>query len=195
MNAAPYIVLVLWLAGVGAEGEGWPMFRGGPALLGVAPGSLPAKLKVLWSFKTSGPIKSSAAIDNDRVFIGSNDGEVYALNLAAGKKLWSVKTGGPVESSPLVLGDKVFVGSSDAFLYALDAATGKLVWKYETGDKILGAPNWVKSGEATRVLVGSYDFKLHCVEVGSGHAAWIYRPEPTRGPFGTGIFRIFLRRR
>ena len=45
-------------------------------------------------------------------------------------------------------------------------ATGKLAWKYETGDKILGAPNWVKSGSATRVLAGSYDFKLHCVDAG-----------------------------
>ena len=54
----------------------------------------------------------------------------------------------------------------DDFLYALEAATGKLLWKYETGDKILGAPNWMKSpeGDATWVLVGSYDNKLHCVD-------------------------------
>src|SRR6185503_11726471 len=125
----------------------WPMFRGNPALTGVASGNLPDKLSLLWSFKTGGPVKSSAAIVGGRVFIGSGDGHVYALEFATGKKAWAAKTGGPVESSPLVLDGKVFFGSTDAFLYAVDAATGKQLWKYETGDKILGAPNWVKSPE------------------------------------------------
>ena len=48
------------------------------------------------------------------MFVGSDDGKIYALNLATGKKVWEFKTGGPVESSALVLDGKVFVGSSDA---------------------------------------------------------------------------------
>src|SRR5262245_33063162 len=166
----------------------WPMFRGGPALLGVASCRVPDKLGLLWNFKTGGPVKSSAAIAQGRVFIGSNDGNVYALNFADGKKVWAFKTGGAVESSPLFLDGKVFVGSNDAWLYSLDADSGKLLWKYETGDKILGAPNWVKSpltptlspsdGErgtnSARVLVGSYDFKLHCMDAASGKAVWTY---------------------
>src|ERR1022692_3245357 len=150
MNAARYILLWVWLllpwcARAAAPGGDWPMFRGGPALAGIARGSLPERLDLLWTFKTAGAVKSSAAIVQDRVFIGSDDGNVYALTLADGKKVWDFKTGGGVESSPLVLEGKVYVGSSDAFLYALEAGTCKLAWKYETGDKILGAPNWVKS--------------------------------------------------
>ena len=74
------------------------MFRGGPALTGVAGGSLPERLDLLWTFKTAGPVKSSAAIVQDRVFIGSDDGNVYALALADGRKVWAFKTGGGVES-------------------------------------------------------------------------------------------------
>src|ERR1035441_983053 len=129
------------------------MFRGGPALAGVAAGSLPERLELLWTFKTGGPVKSSAAIVQDRGFIGSDDGNVYALGLADGKKIWAFKTCGGVESSRVVVQDKVFVGSSDAFLYALEARTGKLVWKHETGDKILGAPNWVKPGGRTALTI------------------------------------------
>src|SRR5437016_8763090 len=55
------------------EAAEWPMFRGGPALLGVAEGGLPDKLTQLWSFKTGSAVKSSAAIAQDRVFIGSSD--------------------------------------------------------------------------------------------------------------------------
>src|SRR6185503_8112735 len=159
-----------------AGGANWPMFRGNPALTGVAPGNLPDKLSLLWTFKTGGPVKSSAAIVGGRVFIGSGDGHVYALELANGKKTWAAKTGGPVESSPLVLDGKVFFGSTDASLYAVEAASGRQLWKYETGDKILGAPNWVKSpmGDANWVLVGSYDFKLHCVDAATGRTNWVY---------------------
>jgi outer membrane protein assembly factor BamB len=34
------------------------------------------------------------------VYIGSGDGNVYALNAYSGAKLWSFSTGGAVESSP-----------------------------------------------------------------------------------------------
>src|SRR5437667_3957324 len=37
-----------------------------PALTGVAAGTLPDKLSLLWSFKTGGPVKSSAAIVGGR---------------------------------------------------------------------------------------------------------------------------------
>jgi outer membrane protein assembly factor BamB len=211
VNSARFIILWVWLLCCGcsegaAAGGDWPMFRGGPALAGVAGGSLPARLEPLWTFKAAGPVKSSAAIVQERVFIGSDDGNVYALALADGKKVWAFKTGGAVESSPLVLEGRVFVGSSDGWLYALEAGTGKLAWKYETGDKILGAPNWVKlsagsgagvspvapsvspavessragrpgdrrDARPTSVLVGSYDFKLHCVDAGTGKSNWVY---------------------
>ena len=85
----------------------WPMFRGGPALTGVAAGRLPDRLSLLWTFKTGGPVKSSPALVGGRVFIGSDDGKVYALGLADGGKAWEFKTGGGVESSPLVLEGRV----------------------------------------------------------------------------------------
>src|SRR5947209_2829655 len=81
------IALAFWVWAVGADAAGWPMFRGGQALLGVAQDNLPPKLNLLWNFKTGGPVKSSAAIDQERVFIGSGDESIYALGLADGKKI------------------------------------------------------------------------------------------------------------
>ena len=161
----------------------WPMFRGNPALTGVASGSLPDKLSLLWSFQSGGPVKSSASIVDGRVFIGSGDSNVYALDLTSGKKIWAAKTGGP------------FFGSTDNSLYAVEAASGKPVWKYETGDKILGSPNWfvqpltrpsdtlspsdgeragVRGALKTNIVVGSYDFKLHCLDAATGKTNWVY---------------------
>jgi eukaryotic-like serine/threonine-protein kinase len=154
----------------------WPMFRGSPGLVGVAGGKLPDSLALQWTFKTEGPVKSSAAIDAGRVFVGSDDGQLYALDLATGKKVWAFKTEGPVESSPLVLNGRVFFGSTDAFLYAVDARTGSQVWKYETGDKILSGPNWFQPAHSPNpwILVGSYDYKLHCLDWANGKTNWTY---------------------
>ena len=152
----------------------WPMFRGAPDMRSVARGSLPDALALVWTFKTEDAVRSSAAIAGGRVFVGSDDGHLYAIDLASGKRVWAFKTGDTVEASPLVLGGIVYVGSSDGFLYAVDAAAGTLKWKYETGDKILGAANWVASpdGASTWILVGSYDARLHCVEADTGKAVW-----------------------
>src|SRR5712671_5553988 len=129
MNFASSIAaMILLSASAAARAESWPMFRGGPALLGAAGGRLPAKPELLWSFKTGRAVKSSAALEGGRVFIGSGDGNIYGLDAATGKQIWACKTGDAVESSPLVLGGRVFAGSTDAFLYALDAATGTLLW-------------------------------------------------------------------
>src|SRR6266478_2062302 len=67
----------------------WPMFRGGPALTGIAAGVLRQKLSLLWSFKTGQPVRSSAAIAGGRVYVGSNDANVYCLDLTDGKQVWA----------------------------------------------------------------------------------------------------------
>src|SRR5579863_3751155 len=53
--------------------SGWPVFRGSAALTGVAEGRLPEKPALLWTFKTGGPVKSSAVMGGGRAFIGSDD--------------------------------------------------------------------------------------------------------------------------
>ena len=161
---------------VPSGGADWPMFHGGPNLRGVAPGTLADSLTLRWKFKTDAEVKSSPVISEGRVFVGSSDKNVYALDLQTGNKLWSYKTGDSVEAAPCVLDGRVFVGSGDNWLYALDAGTGELKWKYETEGQILGAANWTRSpdGQGTWILVGSYDNKLHCVDASSGKRVWAY---------------------
>ena len=173
------IILMLLAADAFALQPSWPMFRGRQDLAGTAVGNLPDSLQLRWSFKTEGPVKSSAAIDGERVVVGSDDKHVYCLNSVTGEKLWAFKTADAVEGSPLILGDHVYIGSADAQLYKLDLATGALRWTYATGDKILGGVNWIRqpSGNTEQILVGSYDSKLHCVDAETGRAAWTVTTE------------------
>jgi outer membrane protein assembly factor BamB len=165
--------------GAGAD---WPMFRGAPGLSGVAAGSLPEKPSLLWSFKTGGPVRSSAAIVDGRVFIGSDDGKLYALTLAEGRKLWETATNNPIASSPLVLDGRVFVGSDGGAMLAFNARDGNLAWKLETGDKIPGSANYVKAPGGTNhwIVFGSYDSLFRCVDAATGRTNWVVET-------GTGI--------
>src|SRR5437667_6229284 len=82
----------------------WPHYRGTAQQLGVAPGKLPSRLKVVWKFRSGGRVTSSPVVAGGRVFIGSGDGQVYALRLDNGQKVWSFKTGDDVEASPCIVG-------------------------------------------------------------------------------------------
>ncbi|MCS7131949.1 MAG: PQQ-binding-like beta-propeller repeat protein, partial [Hadesarchaea archaeon] len=106
-----------------------------------------------------------------KVFIGSYDNRVYALDEDTGKLIWSFKTGGHVYSSPAVANGKVFIGSYDNRVYALDEDTGKLVWSFKTGSTISSSPA-VWEG---KLYVGSYDGKLYCLDAENGRLLWSYQ--------------------
>jgi outer membrane protein assembly factor BamB len=153
----------------------WPVFRGNAALTGVAIDSLLPTNTLLWTFKTGAAVKSSAVIGTDKVFIGSDDGNLYALNFADGKQMWAFKAAEAIQAPPLLADNMVFAGSVDGLFYALDAASGSLVWKIQTDGKVqASASAFVGSNGLTRILFGSYDFKLRCLDAGKGTLLWSY---------------------
>jgi outer membrane protein assembly factor BamB len=93
----------------------------------------PATCTPLWTATTSGVIiTSSPTVANGVVYVGSNDGKLYAFDAAgvtgcSGSPktcipLWTATTGGGINSSPGVVNGVVYVGSNDGKLYAFDAA-------------------------------------------------------------------------
>ncbi|MHC5002367.1 MAG: outer membrane protein assembly factor BamB family protein [Planctomycetota bacterium] len=156
--------------------DGWPIFRGDRALRGRASGTLPDEPALLWTFETGGSIASSPAVADGRVYVGSDDASVYAIDLVTGEKAWSFATDDVVEAPPLVHAGTVYIGGSDFFFYAIDAATGELKWKHETDDQVLGGANWLTApdGSATWIVVGCYDNKLYCFDAESGAVQWTY---------------------
>ncbi|MCU0787747.1 MAG: PQQ-binding-like beta-propeller repeat protein [Verrucomicrobia bacterium] len=159
---------------VAAPATDWPQFRGDPGLTGVAPGRLPDQPALLWTYATEGPVNSSAVVADGRVFVGSNDGKLHAINLSDGQPLWTYATGEAVEAPPLALGGRVYVGDTLGILHAVDAASGRLLWKFVTGDKIIGAANWFVHEGRTNLLVGSHDFSLYSINAATGATNWVY---------------------
>lgn len=73
--------------------------------------------KGVWTFATKARVESSPAIAGGRVFIGSNDGRFYVLNLSTGAKLWEFDAGAPLSASPAIANRRIIIGSQDGRLY------------------------------------------------------------------------------
>jgi len=132
-------------------------------------------LSLLWKHTTHGPVGSSAAVASGVVYVGSDDGNVYALNAGTGALLWKHTTGSYVDSSPAVANGVVYVGSGDNNVYALNASTGALLWKYTTGNLVRPSPA-VANGV---VYIASYDNNVYAFGLKGSHApALPQRPDP-----------------
>ena len=73
--------------------------------------------KAVWTFATKARVESSPAIAGGRVFVGSNDGRFYVLNLNTGAKLWEFNAGAPLSASPAIGRGRIVIGSQDGRLY------------------------------------------------------------------------------
>jgi outer membrane protein assembly factor BamB len=164
------------ILGANAPADRWTSFRGDPSLAAVSEARLPATPKLLWTFKTGGPVKSTAAIVHGVVYVGSEDGKVHALRLADGSKVWEFGADGPVLSSPLVQGDRLYVGSAGTNLFALDLKHGTEIWRYGIEGEFKSSPNLFPSpkGNGHWLVIGGYDNRLHCVDATTGKGVWSY---------------------
>ncbi|MCV9928941.1 PQQ-binding-like beta-propeller repeat protein [Flavobacterium sp. LS1R49] len=158
---------------------------------------------IKWKFKTNGKIFSSPIAKNGVVFIGSEDGFLYAIEEKNGKEKWKFKANGAIHSSPSIYGNIIYFGSFDGYYYAVNTTTGKQIWKFETGgehwygeigmwgmkpndmlmddlwDFYLSSPVVYKDGKAASVLFGSSDGNIYSVDVKKGSLNWKFK---TDGP-------------
>jgi outer membrane protein assembly factor BamB len=68
--------------------------------------------------------RSTPAIADSVVYIGSLDGYLYALDLFSGAELWKYYLATPISSSAAISGNMLFVGASDGHLYAFAGTKG-----------------------------------------------------------------------
>ncbi|MGD8544973.1 MAG: pectinesterase family protein, partial [Candidatus Bathyarchaeota archaeon] len=129
----------------------WSMFRHNPRRTGYIESPAPNINRTQWTYTTGGNVRSSPAVIDGIVYIGSNDGNIYALDQHTGAQIWNQTIGLSVISSPAVAYSRVYVGSSDNKVYCLDALTGTHVWNQTTGASIVSSPAVVEG----KVYVGS----------------------------------------
>lgn len=165
----------------------WSMWRGDSANTAVGQ-SGPANVSLRWMFETGGGVVSSPTIVDGRVYVGSQDKNVYCLDARNGRFVWNYLTDGRIKSSPAVVYGLVYIGPDDGYVHCLDAANGSVVWKAYAGgvvDVHLDSVTRLSSSPAVvdgMVYVGALDGNVYCFDAYTGNATWNYT---TEGPISS----------
>ena len=131
-----------------------------------------------------------------RLFVGTHDGRLIAVDAKTGKQVWSVQTVDPADGSfisgpPRVFNDKVVIGFGGGdfgavrgYVTAYDTNTGKQLWRWWTvpGDPAKGFENPAME-MAAKTWTGEW------WKYGGGGTVWnamTYDPEFNRLYIGTG---------
>ena len=88
----------------------------------------------IWHQALDVPVRAGPALDEDgsQMFVGSENGTLYALDTADGFVLWSIESEGRVLSTPVVSESLVYetLISGSHRIRALHVDNGREVWAY-----------------------------------------------------------------
>lgn len=135
------------------------MFRGNPQHTGVySAARVPVFNKIKWKFHTGGMVISSPAVVGGIVYIGSTDGNLYAVDRDSGAQKWKFDAKSRVVSSPAVTNGVVYFTAYDGNFYAVDATSGQLKWKFQTGgERRFAATHLHGSQPAAEIMPDPFD--------------------------------------
>ena len=139
-------------------------------------------------------VNRGVAVWKGKVYVGTIDGRLIALDAATGTPVWSVQTTDrdkpyTITSAPRAFNDKIVIGNSGSeygvrgYMSAYDAATGKLLWRTYT---VPGNPSKGFESPAMEKAAATWSGKWW--EEGGGATAWggiSYDPDLDIMYFGT----------
>jgi outer membrane protein assembly factor BamB len=133
-----------------------------------------------WSRKLPSRSESSPLIDHGRLYFGSEDGTVYAMDIADGAIKWTYKAGGAVKGAVALDGDgRLFFGDYNGQVTALRRADGKPLWKTGTDGGAFGLKSGnFYAGAAVaygRVYIGNTDGFVYSFSARDGKLAWRHK--------------------
>lgn len=120
--------------------------------------------------------RSSPALFNGKLFVGTASGELVALDAKSGEILWRFDTGRAIVASPIVMTPKnggpasVYFASRNGKIYALDPQTGNQQWAYDTGNLIDASPYYADG----KLFTADYKGKCYALDAVTGSLLWQY---------------------
>ena len=133
---------------------------------------------ILWVFETGGEVWSSPSYNGEHIFVGSDDGFLYCLDID-GRLLWKTKLNGKVRSSSPSLSFydeesercSVFIGTYNGGIYCLNQSSGMIKWSKDISKPVMASPATIRD----KVFFAASDQTIYCFKVKDGSKIWDYR--------------------
>ncbi len=159
-------------------------------------------------------VNRGVAMYKEKIFVGTLDGRLIALNAADGKLIWSTQTTDTtkpysITGAPRVVDGKVIIGNGGAefgvrgYVSAYDAQSGKQVWRFytvpgnpaepfenkamENAAKTWAGEWWKYGGGGTAWDAMAYDPELKLLYIGTGNGSPWDRKYRSNG-FGDNLY-------
>jgi len=151
----------------------WHQFRHDEAHTGRMTAFGPTSGGSAFSMTFPAGIRSSVSFDYiDGMYVGADDGKLYALNLD-GTIRWTFATGGPVRTTPLVAADgSVYFGSFDGSFYALDASGAERWRAAASAGGLFRFSSPILDPATGFIVVGASDGVLRALSTATGGLVW-----------------------
>ncbi len=151
--------------------DDWTSYRHDASNAGVS-ASKASNAVPIWQFNTGDKVRATPTIANEVVYVGSNNGVLYALNAQSGAEIWQYNSGSQIESSAAVANGVVYIGilwdGSHGYVDALNATTGTRIWRFATNSGIESSPTVVNGV----VYIGSYSGYVYALNANNGALIW-----------------------
>jgi outer membrane protein assembly factor BamB len=114
-------------------------------------------------------VYSSPAVAAGVAFVGSTDGNLYAVDIVSGAQKWKFEAKSRITSSPALAGGLVYFGAYNGNFYAVNAADGQLKWKFQTaGERRYSGTHLHGSQPAAETMPDPFDFYLSSPTIWKG---------------------------
>ncbi len=145
--------------------------------------------ELLWDFTCEDELRSSPIVQDDVLYVGCYDTNLYAIEATTGNFLWKYATEGGISSSPTVWQDLVIVGSEDGAVYGIDTRGGTRRWIFRTDKPVRSSPRVYER----ITFIGSDDQHFYALDGLRGVLIWKYRaykPFRSSACVGKGVVSI-----
>ena len=139
-----------------------------------------------WNFVTEAAIWAKPLVEDNRLYLASQDHFLYAVNADTGDEIWRVDLGASAVNGPVIDENGIlYVGSFGSKIMAIDSSDGSVVWEMETEGWVWGSPTL---GPDNTLYATDLNANLYAIDSADGSLIWEKQVQAGSAITGSALF-------